>query len=127
VVVHDALDATVAELVALGPVRERKPMPVPTSHAVLAAFFDANDVECIRLGTADAGQDDRIAAAMKAVGPRAPVALRLAARLVDEGVSVPLAEGLRLELAHLPEVFATNDALTGLSSVGKSRPLFEGR
>ena len=127
VVPYDALDATAAGLIASGPVRDRHVSPVPPSHAALAAFFEANDVERIRLGAADTGGDDRLAAAMKAVGTKAPVAVRLAARLVDEGAAVPLAEGLRMERAHLQEVFATHDALVGLSSIGKSRPVFEGR
>jgi hypothetical protein len=32
-----------------------------------------------------------------------------------------------MERAHLKEIFSTGDALRGLSSVGKSRPTFEGR
>jgi 3-hydroxyacyl-CoA dehydrogenase/enoyl-CoA hydratase/carnithine racemase len=127
VVPHEALEATAAELIAEGPVRERQASPVPPSHAPLAAFFDTNDVERIRLGQAETRNDDRLVAAMKAVGTKAPIAVRLAATLVDEGALVQLAEGLRMELAHLHEIFETRDALTGLSSVGRSRPMFEGR
>jgi enoyl-CoA hydratase / 3-hydroxyacyl-CoA dehydrogenase len=127
VVPHEELEATAAALITAGPVRERQTSPVPPSHAPLAAFFDANDVERIRLGQAETHNDDRLVAAMKAVGTKAPIAVRLAAALVDEGATVPLADGLRMELAHLREIFATKDALTGLSSVGRSRPAFEGR
>jgi enoyl-CoA hydratase/carnithine racemase len=63
---------------------------------------------------------------MKAVRTKAPTALRIAAALVDEGFRMPLQEGLRMELAHLHEIFGTKDALTGLLSIGKSRPVFEG-
>ena len=31
-----------------------------------------------------------------------------------------------MELSHLHEIFSTRDALTGLLSIGKSRPIFEG-
>jgi enoyl-CoA hydratase/3-hydroxyacyl-CoA dehydrogenase len=127
VVPHEELDVAAAGLIASGPVRARQAAPVPPSHASLAAFFGANDVERIRLGQAETNGDDRLVAAMKAVGTKAPIALRLAATLVDEGATVPLADGLRMELAHLREVFATKDALTGLSSIGRSRPVFEGR
>jgi enoyl-CoA hydratase/carnithine racemase len=99
---------------------------VPGSHAAVAAFFDAHDVERIRTGSADTGGDPRLEAAMKAVGTKAPIALRLAARLIDEGAARPLADALRMELAHLHEIFATSDALAGLKSVGKSRPSFQG-
>jgi enoyl-CoA hydratase/carnithine racemase len=59
-------------------------------------------------------------------GTKAPVALRMAASLIDEGSRVPLEQGLEMELAHLREIFATKDALTGLLSIGKTRPVFEG-
>jgi 3-hydroxyisobutyrate dehydrogenase-like beta-hydroxyacid dehydrogenase len=36
-------------------------------------------------------------------------------------------EGLKEELAHLYEIFSTRDALTGLTSVGRERPKFEGK
>ena len=64
---------------------------------------------------------------MKAVGTKAPIAVRLAAGLIDEGAAASLDEGLRMELAHLREIFRSKDALAGLMSVGKSRPVFEGR
>jgi hypothetical protein len=101
---------------------------VPVSHEQLARFFDSHDVEQILAGQADTHGDDQLAAAMKAVGTKAPVAVRLAATLIDRGAAVSLEDGLRMELAHLTEIFSTRDALAGLLSVGgKSRPVFEGR
>lgn len=58
---------------------------------------------------------------------KAPVALRLSSQLIDEGLGLELEKGLELELAHLPEIFSTRDALIGLKSVGKERPRFTGR
>jgi enoyl-CoA hydratase/3-hydroxyacyl-CoA dehydrogenase len=127
VVPHEEIDEATARLVGAGVVSGRRPQAVPASHAQLARFFDSNDVEQIRTGQADTRGDDRLAAAMKAVGTKAPVAARLAATLVDRGAAVTLEDGLRMELAHLTEVFSTKDALGGLMSVGKSRPSFEGR
>jgi len=63
---------------------------------------------------------------MASVSTKAPVALKLAASLIDEGARVPLEQGLRMELAHLERIFSTADALTGLLSIGKSRPQFAG-
>ena len=100
---------------------------MPPSHLTLATFFDSNDVEQIRTGRAETHGDERLAAAMKAVGTKAPIAVLLAARLIDEGAAALLDEGLRMELAHLEEIFGSTDALAGLTSVGKSRPVFEGR
>ena len=126
VAAHDEMDRTIAGLLARGPVAERRPSPPPASHRALAEFFDANDVETIRLGRANAGGDERLEKAMKAVGANAPVALRWAAQLIDSGIRVGLDEGLRMELAHVQEIFATKDALAGLLSIGKAKPAFLG-
>ncbi len=64
---------------------------------------------------------------LKSVATKAPVALRLAERLIEDGANRPLAEGLRMELDHLVEIFGTRDAYEGLSSLGKKAPSFEGR
>ena len=123
---HEDMDRVIAGLLARGPVAERRPAPPPASHRALAEFFDANEVEAIRLGRANAGGDERLEKAMKAVGSNAPVALRWAAELIDNGFRVGLEEGLRMELSHVQEIFATKDALAGLQSIGKRKPAFSG-
>jgi enoyl-CoA hydratase/3-hydroxyacyl-CoA dehydrogenase len=122
----DEIDGAVRTMLAGGPAVERSPGPPPPSYQALAEFFDANDVESIRLGRPDTLGDERLAKAMKAVGTKAPIALRLAAELIDRGARVSIEEGLQMELAHLKEIFSTKDALTGLLSIGKGRPEFKG-
>jgi enoyl-CoA hydratase / 3-hydroxyacyl-CoA dehydrogenase len=58
---------------------------------------------------------------------KAPSALKLSNKLIDEGFELDLDKGLELELEHLPEIFSTRDALIGLKSVGKARPSFTGK
>ena len=123
---RDELDAAVRTLLSGGPSVERRPVEPPAAYRRLASFFDCHDVETIRLGRATTGGDEQLEKAMKAVGSKAPVALRIAAALVDEGARVPLEQGLQMELSHLREIFSTKDALTGLLSIGKGRPIFEG-
>jgi enoyl-CoA hydratase/3-hydroxyacyl-CoA dehydrogenase len=123
---HEDLDATVAELVALGPAGVRRPASPPPSYLPIAQFFETHSVDSLRRGEAPTG-DERLAKAVKAVSGKAPIALRLASSLIERGASLTVEEGLRMELAHLTEIFGTKDALTGLLSVGKSRPVFEGR
>jgi len=52
------------------------------------------------------------------VAQKAPIAVQVASRLIDEGADRPLSEGLQLELDELPRIFSTKDALIGLKSVG---------
>ena len=63
----------------------------------------------------------------KKVSFKAPVALRLAEKLIDAAGTTELADGLMLELDHLTEIFSTADAYEGLSSLGRRRPEFKGR
>ncbi len=50
---------------------------------------------------------------VKTIGFKAPVALKLADKLIDDG------NGCASELVYLNEIFSTADALLGLTSVGK--------
>jgi enoyl-CoA hydratase/3-hydroxyacyl-CoA dehydrogenase len=127
VVEPEGLDAAVAEAVAAGVVENRRPSAVPEELRPLARFFESHDVEAIRQGRAEAGDDARVAAAMRRVASKAPIALRLASDLIDRSATVSLEEGLALELQKVEEVFATRDAYAGLSSLGGKPPGFEGK
>lgn len=123
---REDLDAAIATLIAGGPSKERRPLAPPPPYRKIADFFEQNDVEAIRTGRANTGGDEQLEKAMKAVATKAPIALRIAAVLIDEGFRVPLEQGLQMELSHLHEIFSTKDALAGLLSIGKGRPTFEG-
>jgi enoyl-CoA hydratase/3-hydroxyacyl-CoA dehydrogenase len=127
VVPYEHLDAAVVETIAAGRAPEKTRRPVPEEYRAIADFFDRHDIEALRSGAADAQGDLRLVKTLKRVGSKAPIALRLAAELIDRGAELPLDEGLRLELAHVQEVFSTKDAYEGLSSLGKKPPVFEGR
>jgi enoyl-CoA hydratase/3-hydroxyacyl-CoA dehydrogenase len=107
-----------------------KPRNESTWAAVVAelkTFFGANPVEEIRLGRADAKGKEPLVKAMKRVAGKAPVALRIAEQLINEGRDKTLDEGLQLELGRLREIFGTQDAYEGLSTLGKKKPSFKGR
>jgi enoyl-CoA hydratase/3-hydroxyacyl-CoA dehydrogenase len=53
----------------------------------------------------------------KTLSRKAPVALKTAMQLVDQGFGLDLQDGLQLELGGLKSIFATQDAQTGLSSI----------
>jgi enoyl-CoA hydratase / 3-hydroxyacyl-CoA dehydrogenase len=127
VVQYDQLDAAIANTIAAGRAAARTPGPVPEDYRGIAEFFDRHDTETLRTGKASADADARLSKAMRRVGSKAPIALRLAADLIDRGADLPIDEGLRLELSHLREIFTTKDAYEGLSSLGRKRPAFEGK
>jgi len=89
--------------------------------------------EALRIGLVDrvvpAAQvlDETLAwAAELAHGP--VVAHALAKNAIDRGLDGPIGDGLDLEIDNFVQVFATDDARTGISAFReKSKPTFEGR
>ncbi|MBI4387273.1 MAG: enoyl-CoA hydratase/isomerase family protein [Elusimicrobia bacterium] len=59
---------------------------------------------------------------------KAPLAVKVANELIDDGLRGSLEEGLKLELSLLKRIFSTRDAREGLSALLERRPpAFEGR
>jgi enoyl-CoA hydratase/3-hydroxyacyl-CoA dehydrogenase len=126
VVTHEELDAACRAAIAEG-IKPKSRPTLAAKHKTLEAFFEGNDAETLRQGKADTKGDEVLAKSMKRVGFKAPIALRLAGKLIESGAKVTLEEGLDMELAHLVEIFSTKDAYEGLSTLGKKAPVFEGR
>ena len=127
VVPYENLDAAVEEMIARKPGTDRRPRSAPDTHQLLATYFDRHDPEALWNGSATLPEDQRLIKAVSRVSAKAPIALRLAGELIDRGASLPIEEGLRLELAHVQEIFATKDAYEGLSTLGKRTPVFKGQ
>ncbi|PCI50930.1 MAG: hypothetical protein COB49_03180 [Alphaproteobacteria bacterium] len=110
---------------------------------VIDPLYDMYDLSDITLGDKQAGKTDQSETEalfadfdgtftadhpyVKVLSRKAPIALRTAMKLMDDGAEVSLEEGLKMELAGLQEIFATADALQGLTSVVKGfKPEFTG-
>lgn len=63
----------------------------------------------------------------KTLSYKAPLALKMAHRLINSSACPSIDEGLALELASLKEIFSSEDAYEGLSSLGKRRPVYKGK
>ncbi|MEK7692036.1 MAG: enoyl-CoA hydratase/isomerase family protein, partial [Bdellovibrionota bacterium] len=112
-------DTTLAELgeKPFSIARDRFPKPSPSNEGQAFETFDGSDFSAPELGPH-----------LKILKRKAPLALQIAMRLIDQGSTVTLAEGLKLELSHLDRIFSTEDARTGLESVlNRSRPEFKGK
>lgn len=128
VVPHEGLADAIAEVAARGkPDRDNRPPTTPAAgfEAMWKLFAD-NDLASLTAMDHGSLEDKHAARAVKTIGFKAPVALRLADTLVREGAEVSVKEGLAMELAHLEEIFGTKDAYEGLSTLGRSRPKFVG-
>ncbi len=89
--------------------------------AGLKMFFEQNNLETILNGQCKMGSVtvDVAARISKTMCRKAPIALRLAAQLIDE------AKGTDSELTYLRKIFTTSDAFLGLSNIGK-QVVYEG-
>jgi len=64
----------------------------------------------------------------KGIARKAPVALKKAMDLIDQGINLDIQAGLQLELDGLQAIFATQDARIGLSSIlSGQKPTFVGK
>lgn len=128
VVPADGLDQAVLRAIDAGPVeRSEVREEVPRAYRALAELFAGHEPEALRRGEVDTRGDATLERAVRRVGSKAPVALRLAGELIDASRTLSLDDGLAAELRHLEEIFGTEDALAGLSSVGRGQADFKGR
>lgn len=91
-----------------------------SNDAVSEAYAD-DCIETLLAGEAPRGLSEAAGALvskdLRAIGRKAPIALRLSAELLAASGELTLADGLARELDRLPEIFGTADALAGLQSV----------
>jgi enoyl-CoA hydratase/3-hydroxyacyl-CoA dehydrogenase len=122
---YERLDTAIADIITAGRL-ERRRHETPEGHVALERFFETVELQSIEAGNVNTGGNPQLDKALKRIATKAPVALRIAADLIDRGADLPLDEALRLEMAHLEEIFATKDAYEGLASLGKRPPVFVG-
>lgn len=122
------IDTRLPELIEKGGMAtkaDRDQINLPEHLERIKEYFSNSNLE--KLLSRDEVLDTTGKKLAKTIGFKAPIAIRLAGKLIDEGAGVPLQKGIEMELAHLPEIFATKDAYEGLSSVvNRKRAVFRG-
>jgi len=83
-----------------------------------AAFFRDNSINQILAQEKISPELEKL---IRKIKSKAPVALKIAEKLIDDH------RGPQSELDYLEEIFNTEDALTGLKSVGLKRPAYKGK
>ncbi len=101
------------------PAKYRK-RDLPESMKPLALVCSQDNVERLLAGnTPEGAPEDLAARAAKFVGYKAPIAVRIANEIIDQQVSMSMEDAIELELDRLKEIFSTEDALLGLSNIGR--------
>jgi enoyl-CoA hydratase/3-hydroxyacyl-CoA dehydrogenase len=122
------VDAAIQALVVAGRPDKYRARPIPEKFKPFAQLFEKARVPVLLSGKIPEGANAELAGkVVKALGYKAPVALRIADEIVDRQAGLPMREAIEVELGRLKDIFATADALEGLSSVGKRRPEFKGQ
>jgi enoyl-CoA hydratase/3-hydroxyacyl-CoA dehydrogenase len=124
VVAYQDLDAAVSSAVRARRPPASRPSEPPARYRAVAEWFSPTGAPEPDEGRGSA--DPLVARAAKRLATKAPMALRIAADLIDRGADIPLDQAVELELAPLVEIFSTKDAYEGLSSLGERRPVFTG-
>ena len=94
-----------------------------SGHLLEEAFADFNGTI-----TAELFRNDVLKKHEKVLKQKAPLALKKAMNLIDEGMRLELEQGLELELESLNWIFGTQDAKIGLSSIlRRERPNYLGK
>lgn len=122
------LDAAIEEVCAGSKPDKYRSREIPAKFQQLAKTCSPENVAALLSGKKPAGVEDSLAeATLKAVSRKAPLALKKANELIDAQQNVSIPEAVELELAGLSYMFSTEDALAGLSSVGKKPPQYQGK
>jgi enoyl-CoA hydratase / 3-hydroxyacyl-CoA dehydrogenase len=122
------VQSAIEALVAQGKPDRSRRTELPETLKPLALMCSQANVSKLLAGKPPDGVPAELAAkTAKTVGFKAPLALQIANEIIDRQADKPIAEAIEIELCRLTEIFSTQDALEGLSSLGRKRPEFKGK
>lgn len=123
------LEKAIKEVCA-GPAPDKyRKRQIPARFKEMEEVCSPDNVKLLLSGKKPVGVTDEFAEkTLKIVVKKAPLALKMANELIDAQEHVSIREGMNLELARIGEIFAAEDTLLGLSSVGgKEAPVYQGK
>ncbi len=125
----DEIDSKISELISSGKMIKKsmkKEKEIPENFQIIKDYFSDENIESLLSRSKDLNElGQKIS---KTISSKAPIAIKLANKIIDEGSCLELKKGLELELSYLSKIFSTQDALEGLNSIVKrQRPDFKGK
>ena len=124
------VEQTVSGISASGKPSNKYPArPTDSSHPAAAfalEFYNDANMESLAAGNCPEGfdpEDKMVSRQLKSLSRTAPIALSMASDLLNDAVLTGnnLQQGLALELERLDDIFASSDALEGLSALIQGR------
>ncbi len=118
----------VRDLVDNGLPDKYRPRQLPEAESALVELFSGQNMDTLMSGRPPQSADPELAAKVaKKIAYKAPLAVKAANDIIDRQAGQPVPAAVEIELAGLHEIFATEDALEGLSSLGRRRPVYKGQ
>ncbi len=129
IVPSEEVDGKILDLIKDGSIvkkSSKQTINLPDDFEKIKGYFSDDKIEAVISGQGELNElGQKIS---KTISYKAPIAIKLANKIIDEGSRLNLNDGLELELSHLSEIFSTQDALEGLKSVVmRRRPIFKGK
>ncbi len=123
-----AVDEEIRNLIGEGKPDKYRPRPIPDRFTPWRTLFGAENTATILAAKIPPAVDEAVASKiLKTVGYKAPLALKLVNQIIDRQAKTSRDEGIEIELDRLGVIFATADALEGLSSLGRKKPEYKGQ
>lgn len=122
-----AVDEAIRHLIREGRPDKYAPRAIPDRFAARRTLFSAANTALLLAGKTPPEADPAAASKiMRTLSSKAPLALKLVSRIIDQQAQVSPGEGIEIELDNLQAIFTTADALEGLASLGRKKPEFKG-
>jgi enoyl-CoA hydratase/3-hydroxyacyl-CoA dehydrogenase len=103
-----------------------KTIMIPAQIEKIKSLFADDKISWLLSGNLAKSADALEAQIGKKISYKAPLALKLANNIIDEGLKINLDESIQIELKHLTEIFSSKDAYEGLTSIlQKRRPIYK--
>jgi len=129
VISPDEIDSKIYDLIKSKEIvkkSSKQTVKLPDDFEKIKNYFSDKNIQDILSGKGELNEVGQKIS--KTISYKAPIAIKLANQIIDKGSQLDLHEGLELELSYLSEIFSTQDALEGLSSVVmRRRPVFKGK
>ena len=114
------VDAAIKELASEGKPDKYRQRDLPEHMQPLARVCSQDNVAGLLAGNPPQGVPEPLAARVaKFIGYKAPIALKIANEIIDRQADMSMEDAIEFELDRLKDIFATDDALLGLSNIGR--------
>jgi enoyl-CoA hydratase / 3-hydroxyacyl-CoA dehydrogenase len=122
------VERNVRDLADSGVPDKSRPHRSADADRALVELFSGQNVDNLISGKPPQNADSELAAKIsKKISYKAPLAVKAVNDIIDRQIGLPVPSAIEIELGGLHDIFASEDALEGLSSLGRRRPVFKGR